>query len=306
MLAYVLRRLLLVVPTLFGILLVNFVDHPGGSGWAGAEGDLRAVRPRRRRHRAPHRRRWQRGGAGAGSNRGRGTSAAIAARRGWTRRSSRTSSGSTASTSRPGSASRPWSGTICASISARATSAAARCWSWSSDKMPVSISLGIWTTLLTYLIGIPLGIRKAVQDGTPFDVWTSTVIIVGYAIPAFLFAVLLIVLFAGGSYWQLFPLRGLVSDDFWSAALARQGAGLSLAHGAADHRADGRLVRDADHADQEQLPRGDQQAVRAHRPRQGPDPAPGPLRPRLPQRDAGGDRGLPGRVHRHAVHRLAC
>ncbi len=85
-----------------------------------------------------------------------------------------------------------------------------------ADKMPVSISLGVWTSLLTYLIGIPLGIRKAVQDGTPFDVWTSTVIVVGYAIPAFLFAVLLIVLFAGGSYWQLFPLRGLVSDNFWS------------------------------------------------------------------------------------------
>ena len=84
------------------------------------------------------------------------------------------------------------------------------------DKMPVSISLGIWTTLLTYLISIPLGIRKAVRDGTPFDVWTSGAIIVGYAIPSFLFAVLLIVLFAGGSYWQLFPLRGLVSDDFWS------------------------------------------------------------------------------------------
>ena len=84
------------------------------------------------------------------------------------------------------------------------------------DKMPVSISLGVWTTLLTYLISIPLGIRKAVRDGTPFDVWTSGAIIVGYAIPSFLFAVLLIVLFAGGSYWQLFPLRGLVSDDFWS------------------------------------------------------------------------------------------
>ena len=84
------------------------------------------------------------------------------------------------------------------------------------EKMPVSISLGIWTTLLTYLISIPLGIRKAVRDGTPFDVWTSGAIIVGYAIPSFLFAVLLIVLFAGGSYWQLFPLRGLVSDDFWS------------------------------------------------------------------------------------------
>ena len=84
------------------------------------------------------------------------------------------------------------------------------------DKMPVSISLGVWTTLLTYLISIPLGIRKAVRDGSPFDVWTSGVIIVGYAVPSFLFAVLLIVLFAGGSYWQLFPLRGLVSPDFWS------------------------------------------------------------------------------------------
>ena len=84
------------------------------------------------------------------------------------------------------------------------------------DKMPVSISLGVWTTLLTYLISIPLGIRKAVRDGTPFDVWTSGAIVIGYAIPSFLFAVLLIVLFAGGSYWQVFPLRGLVSENFWS------------------------------------------------------------------------------------------
>lgn len=82
------------------------------------------------------------------------------------------------------------------------------------DKMPVSISLGLWTTLLVYLISIPLGIRKAVHDGTPFDVWTSGVIILGYAIPGFLFAVLLIVLFAGGSYLQIFPLRGLVSDNW--------------------------------------------------------------------------------------------
>ena len=84
------------------------------------------------------------------------------------------------------------------------------------DKMPVSISLGVWTTLLTYLISIPLGIRKAMRDGTPFDVWTSGAIVIGYAIPSFLFAVLLIVLFAGGSYWQIFPLRGLVSENFWS------------------------------------------------------------------------------------------
>ncbi|SDG21047.1 MULTISPECIES: microcin C ABC transporter permease YejB [Thalassobaculum] len=87
------------------------------------------------------------------------------------------------------------------------------------DKMPVSISLGLWTTLLVYLISIPLGVRKAVRDGTPFDVWTSGVVIVGYAIPGFLFAVLLVVLFAGGSYFQWFPLRGLVSDNWAQLSL---------------------------------------------------------------------------------------
>ncbi|WP_126974921.1 microcin C ABC transporter permease YejB [Frigidibacter oleivorans] len=84
------------------------------------------------------------------------------------------------------------------------------------EKMPVSITLGLWSTLIAYLISIPLGIRKAVRDGTAFDTWTSGIIIVAYAIPAFLFAVLLIVLFAGGSYWQIFPLRGLTSDN-WSS-----------------------------------------------------------------------------------------
>ncbi len=82
------------------------------------------------------------------------------------------------------------------------------------EKMPVSISLGLWLTLLTYLISIPLGIRKAVTDGSLFDVWTSGVIIVGYSIPGFLFAILLIILFAGGSFWDLFPLRGLTSDNW--------------------------------------------------------------------------------------------
>jgi microcin C transport system permease protein len=82
------------------------------------------------------------------------------------------------------------------------------------EKLPVSISLGIWMTLLSYLISIPLGIRKAVRDGTPFDTWTSGVIIVGYAIPGFLFAILLIILFAGGSFFQIFPLRGLTSDGW--------------------------------------------------------------------------------------------
>lgn len=82
------------------------------------------------------------------------------------------------------------------------------------DKMPVSISLGLWTTLLVYLISIPLGISKAIKDGSRFDVWTSGAIVVGYAIPGFLFAVLLIVLFAGGRYFSWFPLRGLTSDGW--------------------------------------------------------------------------------------------
>jgi microcin C transport system permease protein len=83
------------------------------------------------------------------------------------------------------------------------------------EKLPVSMSLGIWMTLLTYLISIPLGIRKAVSDGSRFDVWTSSVIVIGYAIPGFLFAILLIILFAGGSFFDWFPLRGLVSER-WS------------------------------------------------------------------------------------------
>jgi microcin C transport system permease protein len=82
------------------------------------------------------------------------------------------------------------------------------------EKMPVSISIGVWSTLIIYLISIPLGIAKAVRDGSRFDVWTSGVVIVGNAIPGFLFAILLIVLFAGGRYFDWFPLRGLVSDNW--------------------------------------------------------------------------------------------
>ncbi len=82
------------------------------------------------------------------------------------------------------------------------------------EKMPVSITLGLWSTLIAYIVSIPLGVAKAVHDGTRFDTWTSGVIIVAYAIPAFLFAIMLLVLFAGGSYFQIFPLRGLTSDNF--------------------------------------------------------------------------------------------
>jgi microcin C transport system permease protein len=82
------------------------------------------------------------------------------------------------------------------------------------EKMPVSVSLGLWITLISYAISIPLGIRKAVKDGSAFDVWTSGIVIVGYAIPGFLFAILLMVLFAGGSFLDWFPLRGLTSENW--------------------------------------------------------------------------------------------
>jgi len=90
------------------------------------------------------------------------------------------------------------------------------------DKMPVSISLGLWTTVLVYLISIPLGIRKAVRDGSRFDVWSSGVVVVGYAIPGFLFAVLLIIVFAGGRFLDWFPLRGLVSSGWEELAWYQQ------------------------------------------------------------------------------------
>ena len=83
------------------------------------------------------------------------------------------------------------------------------------EKLPVSVSLGIWMTLITYLISIPLGIHKAVHDGETFDTWTSGILVIGYAIPGFLVAVFLLVMFAGGSFFQWFPSRGLTSDT-WS------------------------------------------------------------------------------------------
>ena len=87
------------------------------------------------------------------------------------------------------------------------------------EKLPVSISLGLWTTLFVYLISIPLGIKKAVRDGSKFDIYSSSLIIVGYAIPGFLFAIFLIVIFAGGSYLDIFPLRGLISDNWEELSL---------------------------------------------------------------------------------------
>ncbi|MBT4139243.1 MAG: microcin C ABC transporter permease YejB [Candidatus Latescibacteria bacterium] len=90
------------------------------------------------------------------------------------------------------------------------------------SKMPVSISLGLWTTLLVYMISIPLGIAKAVRDGSKLDVWTSGVIVIGNAVPGFMFAIILIVLFSGGSYFSWFPLRGLTSPDWEQMGLFSQ------------------------------------------------------------------------------------
>jgi microcin C transport system permease protein len=91
------------------------------------------------------------------------------------------------------------------------------------EKMPVSISLGLWSTLIIYLVSIPMGIAKAVRDGSRFDITSSYAIVIGYAVPSFMFAILLIVLFAGGSYYNWFPLRGLTSENFdqlsWSGKL---------------------------------------------------------------------------------------
>lgn len=90
------------------------------------------------------------------------------------------------------------------------------------EKMPVSISLGLWSTLIAYLVAIPLGIRKATKEGSRFDTWSSAVLIAAYAIPSFLFAIMLVVLFAGGSYWRIFPLRGLTSNNFADLSLLGQ------------------------------------------------------------------------------------
>ena len=173
------------------------------------------------------------------------------------------------------------------------------------EKMPVSITLGLWSTLLAYLVSIPLGIRKAVRDGSRFDTWTSGAIVFAYAIPGFLFAILLLVLFAGGSYFKLFPLRGLVSEDFAELSAARQGGGLLLARHPAGGGLDDRRLRHPDPAHQEFVPGRDREALRDDGAGQGPRRGAGALRPRVPQRDADRRLRLSGPVHRHLLHRLA-
>ena len=173
------------------------------------------------------------------------------------------------------------------------------------EKLPVSVTLGLWTTLLVYLISIPLGVAKAVRDGTPFDVWTSAAVIVGYAIPGFLFAILLVVLLAGGSFVQWFPLRGLTSDTWALMSWPQRIGRLPVAHRPARHRARGGRLRGPDHAHQELVPGRDQQAVRGHRAGQGALLAAGALRPRVPQRHAHRGGRFPQRVRGHLLRRRA-
>ena len=171
------------------------------------------------------------------------------------------------------------------------------------EKLPVSISLGLWMMLLSYLISIPLGIRKAVHDGEPFDSWTSSVLVIAYAVPGFLFAVLLLILFAGSS---LLPVVSIARPDvrqLGSALAVRQGRRLLLAPDAAAdrHVADG--VHDHDVPHQELVHRRDPQAVRDDGAGQGAQPEPGALRARVPQCHAADHRRLPGGVHLGVLRR---
>ena len=173
------------------------------------------------------------------------------------------------------------------------------------EKLPVSISLGIWMTLLTYLISIPLGINKAVDDGSRFDVWTSSVVIVGYAIPGFLFAILLIILFAGGSFFDWFPLRGLVSENwhqlpwwqkifdyFWHLTLPIISMALS---------AFATMTLLTKNSFLEEIRKQYVLTARA----KGLYAQPGAVWPRFPQRHADRDRRLSGRIRARLLHRLA-
>ncbi|MEI8145043.1 MAG: microcin C ABC transporter permease YejB [Alphaproteobacteria bacterium] len=213
MLAYILRRLLLMIPTLFGIMLVSFVVIQFAPG-----GPVERVIAQLTGNDVSATQRVSGGGADAAQ--AAGANAADAAAKGY-RGAQGLDPQFIAQLEKQFGFDKPAHERFGLMI-----------WNYArfefgksyfrdvsviqliQEKLPVSISLGLWLTLITYLISIPLGIRKAMVDGSRFDVWTSAVIIVGYAIPGFLFAILLIVLFAGGSFLDLFPLRGLTSDNW--------------------------------------------------------------------------------------------
>ena len=204
MLAYIARRVLLIIPTLFGIMLANFVivqAAPGGPV------DLMIARLR--------------GQAGAATARIASTGTGESAGGGTTRASQGIDPDLVRQLEKQFGFDQPaWRRFLHMMRSYLVFDLGTSFYrdrpvlGLMLEKLPVSISLGLWTTLLVYLISIPLGVAKAVRDGTPFDVWTSAAVVIGYAIPGFLFAVLLVVLFAGGSFLHWFPLRGLTSDTW--------------------------------------------------------------------------------------------
>ena len=174
------------------------------------------------------------------------------------------------------------------------------------EKLPVSISLGLWMTLITYLISIPLGVRKAVQDGSRFDTWTSGIIIIGYAIPGFLFAILLIILFAGGSFFDWFPLRGLTSENWsqlpWYGKIVDYFWHLTLPMAAMVLGAFATLTLLTKNSFLDEIRK--QYVLTAQG--QGLQQSPGALRARLPQRDADRDRGLSRHLHSRLLSRARC
>jgi microcin C transport system permease protein len=205
MLAYIIRRLLLVIPTLFSIMLVNFVIIQAAPG-----GPIDQVLSQIREAKGGALERVSGGGAG---ETGGGTSRAA---RGIDETLIKQLQQQFGFDKPPTERFLHMIGSYLRFDFGNSFFRNRDVLGLIEEKLPISISLGLWTTLLTYLISIPLGIRKAVHDGSSFDVWTSAVIFFGNAVPSFLFAILLIVVFAGGSYLQWFPLRGLVSDNWAS------------------------------------------------------------------------------------------
>ena len=211
MLAYIARRLLLVVPTLFGIMLANFIIVQAAPG-----GPVDLMLARLRGHAGEATARVASTGVGESGRAGRGVG-----EEGATRASQGIDPDLVRQLEKQFGFDKPaWQRFVHMIRSYAVFDLGTSFYrdrpvlSLMLEKLPVSITLGLWTTLLVYLISIPLGVAKAVRDGTPFDVWTSAAVIVGYAIPGFLFAILLVVLFAGGSFAHWFPLRGLTSDTW--------------------------------------------------------------------------------------------
>ena len=216
MLAYVLRRLLLIIPTLFGIMVVNFIIVQSAPG-----GPVEQALAKIKGHDVEATARVSGTGGSEVSNVGKSESARVTSQQSKYRGTQGLDPEFIKEIERQFGFDKPAHERFYLMMSnyirfdfGDSFFRDRSVFELVVDKMPVSISLGLWTTLLVYLISIPLGVAKAVRDGSTFDVWSSAVVVVGNAVPAFLFAIALIVFFAGGRYFDWFPLRGLTSDNF--------------------------------------------------------------------------------------------